>query len=594
MAKSASRAYGPVAGGLLEVGADREEEETEESHGRKRHVPFARDEIDIDQRQMQECEYLWRNCVYVQRASQRLNQVTLAGSLEILLGGLFPVPSFDRAVADRILRNLKRAMQWIDVVGMVPFSVDHVNMAVGASHVGFGGEVGLRSDDPDIGGQRQGRATDELRPSGMARVYRKRPGSGSGYTLVEELGEGTNGEGDTPPSEPSPSTGDAREPVEASDFDFTVPSLGVGYFTVYRDARDNIRKAVYHSPEDNKQTDATGAQLPKRNWYVFTVDTPSVDGKLSSILSRLLPAYKELRALERLELDGARLGFHPQLVTEQHPPGKNQRQIDRHAAFATDGENMAQIGKKNRQGIDPFYMAALERNTNFHRELLKQYNIDYDEATHRFRQNAGDDPSHNQQRIPKGSTLSSVLVPHKVMDIQAHHNTYVGKVAIEYGISHTDFAAGTMRFKLDQGTVNAQLIERARSRRTVLSGLLHDVFVTRNGSRLRTHLTKTLDEYTEKASVVNVARQKMEALIKESSKQALSHVPEGVPGEYIRPPPQVSAPAPTDASPSKPAAPKNPAGPNDGAASMAGSPTPSPDLVTPGEVLPESLQKMMR
>lgn len=574
------------------------EDDTEDSDGAVR-APIVRDMVDVSQRELQECVHVWRRCVYVHQASQRLNRVTLAGSLEIFLGGIFPVASFYRAAADRVLKNLERAMQWIDVAGMVPFSVDHTDVAVQASESGRGGEIGLRSDDPEAT-RKSDRPRDEERPTSYTRLYTKRPGNGSGYTLIEEIGDGTDNQDDQPPPK-FRETVDKRDPVDATDFDFTVPSLGVGHFSVYRDARDNIRKAIYHSPEENAHRDEDMRdKIPQRNWYVFTVDTPGLDGSLTSILSRLLPAYKEMQELERLEKSGARLGFNPQLVTEEHPPGKNQHQLDRHRAFNTDHDNMIELGNKSRQGVDAFYEKAIDRNQRFHRDLLNSLNIDYDTTVQRFvqqRDAPGETPA-NQEKITRGSKLSTVLVPHKVLDMPARHNGYIGKVAIEYGIAHSDFAAGTMRFKLDQGTVNARLIERARSRRTILCGLLYDVFKVKNGGRLQDHLHGMLDDYTQKSNVVNEAKEKLQELIEKSSDAALHHIPEGIPGQYMSPEP-TAVPEVADSTGQPPAKRPRLASPSaggdggSGGGGTAGIQSTGPDIVTPLEVLPKPMQDML-
>ena len=252
---------------------------------------------------------------------------------------------------------------------------------------------------------------------------------------------------------------------------------------------------------------------------------------------------------------------------------------------------MRELGSKEKQGMDPFYTEALAKNTAFHHAILTGLGHDATNVIRHAMQHGGvpsaSSGALDQRNIPTGRTLASVLIPHKVIDVTAKRNEYISTVTTEYGISPADFAAGTMRFKVDQSTANARFIEQSRTRRGILNSFLYDILALKNDNNLRSHLQRSLEVYTRRTAIVNVAKQKLTELIESSSLASLSHVPEAMAGEPL--PESMQPQAPSESADGS-ATSKQPSASGSGAAQE----THEEPAMTAMAMLPEKLQGMLR
>lgn len=455
----------------------------------------------VDDNEVSELFSLWRGCTFIQAASQRLTTVTLDGDLELMLGDLFPMPEFGWEQSARVLDNFRRAMMWIDVVGVVPFSVEVPVIAdvkggqpvadvmrVMDEAAGSFGKAGAPSDHPELGGDGGDNG-----------------GGGDGDEANENAPE--------------------KRMLEQGDFEFFVPSPGTGTLRTYVDARDQVRKTTF----EPKHPATVAADGRKRQWYAYTVQSPSENGEIDSIVARLRPQRDALTRAERLEERGAELGIKPVVVTQPQPPGKNQRQLDRHRAFMTDSANVMESGQQDSQGLPPIFSQALQRTHSIYGSILSANGIDPKAA---FRAGSASSGSGSpvsdldEHRVAEDYTYAAALTPHRFMNTEAKRNDYIAQVAAEYGVSQADFSAGSARFKIDPSTSNARFVEHCRRRRRILSNLFYSVLSIRNAGRARGKLQQSYEVLGNEIGSLQETVNTMTRLVDEGVRESIQRVPQ--------------------------------------------------------------------
>lgn len=501
--------------------SDRTSDGDQEDGGRRRD-DFKVDEVAINQDEiLRNLEHL-QQCTFTHKGATRLRETVLNGEIEISLAGLFAMPNFTRSVAERAKRNMRRVNTWIEIAGFVPFTLDVDNETLGEDIVGDPWEP---EDDAAA-------AASEDQPHEKNSVWtstldRRAPAFDKidAIPLTPETGARMSPEMEAEEAMKEKRRHEVNDKpvfngVLASDFDFMVPSPGLGSFTMYRDCRDNIRKLQYEPPSKGG---AGGSTAPKfvpesSRWFVFLVDEPYANGDPNCIVSRLRQKRNELIRAEQLELVGAHLGVKPTVVTEPVAPGKHQGAIDRHSTLLSDPQTIKNVTGKEDHGIDPFYADARSKMVEFYRQVMESAGVDHDHAIGHYVHGTGlktgsgstDNPRFlvNEARHYVGQ-----ITPHKFMITSEKRSEYISQVAVEYGIPMTDFNAATMRFKLDDGAMNARFTEMARYRRHILCTIMHDIFSIKNGTRLRDSVTDSVGFFTKKASVISLASQRLRGLI---------------------------------------------------------------------------------
>lgn len=482
------------------AGKNKNDKKRIRQHEDEKRCPTPREDIMQDTRtinaeRLKMLTFLYRDCTYIRAASEKLQTVTLNGGISAKIGNIIDVPYFNERVANRLTESMRRAVEWIDVAGFVPFSVDPPLQCEDAT----GPSVGFGSDEAgEMMGHGKGNSSGE--------VF---------YEQQEGISEDTDPEQE---SRPRPST------VEPSDFDFMVPSLGVGSYKVYRDANDNKRRIVYVDNKNSNRSsgsygeDEDGEKRRDPEWYVYTVEEPHDDGNPNSSTSRLLHYYERLRAVEQLEMSGAQLGYRPVVVTQPAPLGQGLNRLDKHRGFMTDNEAVS-LSSKDSLGMPVGFKDAMREKDEHMRYVLQYNGIDPDKGVRDAL--SGGDSSLPKMTIETQRQYANVVKPTKIFDVDEKEKQYISRVAVEFGVPSSDLISSGNRFKPDRDEQSIMLIEKGRALRRVLTDLLYHVFDFRNKNRAQRHFRAALEANGSYMRDVEVVVQNTKKLIEKARKDAV-------------------------------------------------------------------------